>query len=307
MPILDLQVGASANDCNKYYAAGWQFSLALGQSSLYVGAYDATFYQFGCGLRFTNVTIPQGATITTAYLIVTAWEAYPGNDAAQWYSKIRGQAADNGATFSTLADFNSRDWAVATPVAWSGNTAWTDNQEYQSPEIKTLIQAIVNRAGWTSGNALALSWDDFDNQSAHSLNRRCVWEYDGSTTKAVKLHIEYESSATPKTSSDTGSGADAYVSLVIVEAKSSSDTGSGVEGTPMPSAILASGETGSGIEALVARLLVALDTGGGVEASGVEIEGLLKALFANELGLGSDSLTAKIEMPTKGGGMKLWT
>jgi hypothetical protein len=306
MPTLDLQVGASANDCNKYYAAGWQFYLALGQSCLYVGGYDASYYQFGCGLRFTNVTIPQGATITTAYLIVTAWDEWGGNGAAQWYSKIRGQAADNAAAFNTLADFNARDWAAATPLAWSGNTAWTDNQEYQSPEIKTLIQAIVNRAGWTSGNALALSWDDFDNQSAHSLNRRCVWEYDGSTTKAVKLHIEY-TIATAKTSSDTGSGADAYVSLEKGEAKISSDAGSGVEGTPMPSASLSGSETGSSIDAIIARLLASFDTGYGIEVGSVEVGALLQNLFASELGQGLDSLVAKIEMPTKGGGMKLWT
>jgi len=74
----------------------------------------------------------------------------------------------------------------------------------------------------------------------------------------------------------------------------------------MPSAILAGSETGSGIEALVARLLAAVDTGCGVEVV-VEVGGLFKNLFATELGEGSDLLTAKIEMPTKGGGMKLWT
>jgi hypothetical protein len=106
---------------------------------------------------------------------------------------------------------------------------------------------------------------------------------------------------------DTGSGADAYVSLQTPAAKSSSDAGSGVEDTPLPSATLASSENGSGIEALIFRLLAAIDTGGGVEASSVEVDGLLKNLFASELGEGLDCLTAKIEMPTKGGGMKLWT
>ncbi len=110
-----------------------------------------------------------------------------------------------------------------------------------------------------------------------------------------------------KLTSDAGSGVDAYVSLEKPGAKTSSDTGSGIEGTPLPSAILAGSETGSGIEALVARLLAAVDTGYGVEAGSVETDGLLKDLLATELGEGSDSLIAKIEMPAKGGGMKLWT
>jgi hypothetical protein len=111
-----------------------------------------------------------------------------------------------------------------------------------------------------------------------------------------------EPAVTPKTSSDTGSGVDAYVSLEMTEPKTSSDSGSGAEGTPVPSALLAGSETGSAIEALVARLLSAFDTG-----TGIEVSSLLKELFATELGWGSDSLIAKIEMPTKGGGMKLWT
>ena len=106
---------------------------------------------------------------------------------------------------------------------------------------------------------------------------------------------------------ETGSGVDAVDSLETPEAKTSSDAGSGAEGTPAQSAILAGSESGSGIEALTSRLLAALDTGGGAEASSLETDGLLKDLFASELGEGSDRLVARIEMPTKGGGMKLWT
>lgn len=106
---------------------------------------------------------------------------------------------------------------------------------------------------------------------------------------------------------ETGSGLDACVSLQTPAAKSSSDAGSGVEGTPVPSAELVGSETGSGIEVLIARLLAALDTGSSAEASSVETDGQLKDLFATETAEGSDCLIAKKEMPTKGGGMKLWT
>lgn len=116
----------------------------------------------------------------------------------------------------------------------------------------------------------------------------------------VYVEVDY-SPLVEKESSDTGSGADAYVSLETGEIKTSSDAGSGAEGTPMQSATLFGGETGSGIEAFVARLLAAFDTG-----TGAEVSGLLKDLFASELGQGSDSFVAKIETPTKGGGMKLW-
>ena len=102
------------------------------------------------------------------------------------------------------------------------------------------------------------------------------------------------------TRSDTGLGVDAKLALAVALIKA--DIGSGLDSTPMPSAILAGNETGSGIDAIIARLLASFDIG-----TGIEVSSLLKELFASELGWGSDSLIAKIEMPTKGGGMKLWT
>jgi hypothetical protein len=108
-----------------------------------------------------------------------------------------------------------------------------------------------------------------------------------------------------KISSDTGSGIDAYVSLETPGAKLSSDVGSGLEGTPLPSASLTGTETGAGVEALTARLLASFDTGSSIEAA--QLVGLLQELYASERGEGLDLLTAEIEMPTKGGGMKLWT
>jgi len=110
-----------------------------------------------------------------------------------------------------------------------------------------------------------------------------------------------------KTASDTGYGVDACVSLQTPAAKTSSDAGSGVEGLPIHGAVLAGSEIGSGIEAFIARLLAAAENGYGAEASEIGGGGLLKHLFASELGEGADGLTAKIEIPAKGGGMRLWT
>jgi hypothetical protein len=110
-----------------------------------------------------------------------------------------------------------------------------------------------------------------------------------------------------KTASDTGSGVDALVSLEVPQAKTSSDVGSGVEAVPVYSAALADVESGSAVEAFIARLLAAAEAGYGAEASEIGGGGLLKHLLAGELGEGLDGLTAKIEKPNKGGGMKLWT
>ncbi len=110
-----------------------------------------------------------------------------------------------------------------------------------------------------------------------------------------------------KTASDTGYGVDASVSLQAPVAKTASDNGSGVEAVPVSGAFLVGSDSGSAIEAFIDRLLAAAENGYGAEASEIGGGGLLKHLFASELGEGADGLTAKIEIPTKGGGMRLWT
>jgi hypothetical protein len=105
---------------------------------------------------------------------------------------------------------------------------------------------------------------------------------------------------------ETGFGVDVFVSLEQVEAKTSSDAGSGVEGIPVPSALLAGSETGSSIDAIIARLLTAVDTGYGVEVGSVEVGGLLEELFASELGQGIDALVVKREIFAGGEGTKFF-
>lgn len=148
----------------------------------------------------------------------------------------------------------------------------------------------------------AWTWDEIDGlQIGISIRESSTQDWKYTYCTQVYVEVDYTPAETPKSSSDAGSGVDAYVSLETPEAKSSSDTGSGVEVTPVQSAVLAGNETGSGIEALIARLLTGDETG-----TSIELGALLRAFFASELGRGSDSLTAKIETPIKGGGMKLW-
>jgi hypothetical protein len=298
MPTLDLQVGASTDDCLVYWDGSAWGILTAGLKEPQAGWHGTAWQKMGGGMRFTGVNIPKGATINTAYLIITCGYA---SSVATVNSRIRAERASSPATFSTYADYNGRTRTTAY-VAWDNIGAWAKDSQYQSPEIKAVIQEVADNYDI---NDLVIFWDDHDDRSSHDTNcRRVSYSYDDGTTLCAKLHVEY-TAVTEKTSSDTGAGADAYVSLETPEAKSSSDIGSGFEVTPVPSASLTGSESGAGIEALAARLLVSFDTGGGVEAA--QLMGQLKELFATELGEGLDSLVAKIEMPTKGGGMKLWT
>ena len=159
---------------------------------------------------------------------------------------------------------------------------------YYGDEETTATQTFVTYSHQWNTNpktGAAWTWDDID-----ALEGGVYLDDTGvGSLYCTQVYVEVDYAAvTPKTSSDTGSGVDAYVSLEQEVAKSSSDTGSGVDAYVS-------------LEQGVAKS--SSDAGSGVESTPMQAT----TLADSELGQGSDSLIAKIETPTKGGGTKLWT
>lgn len=233
------QVGATTDDCLVLWnGSEWVFSHTVHICAGYVGA---TTFKQGGGMRFTNITIPSGSTIDSAKLTFTCKIAYAN---VVVNSVIIGEDVDDAATFSDIANYQGRRGTIVggandnnitdASVLFNAIAAWTANAEYDSPEIKTIIQEIIDRGGWASGQAMALFWDDHGgNSTAVALTRRSAYTYGGDSAKAVKLVITSSPPITPKTSSDTGSGED-------------------VKASGNPLAIYSRSETGSGLDALVA-------------------------------------------------------
>jgi len=132
------------------------------------------------GLRFQNIQIPQGATITSAYLVFVADET----DSQTTNVTIYGEDSDNAAPFNSwgfydLASRPKTDASVSWPIA-----AWTQvGAQYQSPDIKNIVQEIVNRAGWSTGSSMVFSIDGTGHRVAES--------YEGDASAAPLLHITY--------------------------------------------------------------------------------------------------------------------
>jgi len=105
------------------------------------------------GVHFNAVNIPQGATITSAYIQFQVDETSSGSVSVT----IKGQDADNASTFSsTDYDITNRTTTSAS-VTWSipdWNTVGEEGTNQKSPELKTILQEIVNRSGWSSGNSM---------------------------------------------------------------------------------------------------------------------------------------------------------
>jgi len=154
-------------------------ALHLNDASIQMGRHPGNNKVQNCGYRFNAVTIAQGTTITSAKLTLTA----AGDSTAEPTLIIDGEDADDAATFSTWANWDARVHTTATATWDPPNT--TTNEEIDTPEIKTIVQEIVDRDGWSSGNDMVIFI--YDNGS--NLEWLNVVAYDGTAGKAALLTI----------------------------------------------------------------------------------------------------------------------
>jgi hypothetical protein len=134
------------------------------------------------GTRFAGLQIPAGATISNAYLQFRTDEV--STDVANL--TIRAEAHDNAPTYAAVSgNLANRATTTAsvtwTPPAW--NTVNESGPAQRTPDIGSLVQAIVNRPGWSQGNALALQ--------ISGTGRRTADAFEGGATFAPLLHIEW--------------------------------------------------------------------------------------------------------------------
>ncbi|TLP77829.1 pilus assembly protein PilY [Pseudomonas nitroreducens] len=104
-------------------------------------------------LRFQNLGIPQGATVTKAVLSFVP--ATSNSDPVTF--RIKGQLASDATTFSATENLPARattsayfDWAAPE---W---TAQNPPVPVAGPDIKNVVQQIVNQAGWCGNNSAAI-------------------------------------------------------------------------------------------------------------------------------------------------------
>ena len=168
------------------------------------GRYDATYNKYGSGMRFQGIAIPRGATILSATLSLVSAHYDGSQTGAAAKTRIRAQAADNPGAFTDQTDFDSRIFTggnpasgidsskVTTAVDWDNITAWSTNgQTKTSPDIATVIQELVNRSGWASGNALVLFWEDFEGRTSVDLSLRSAADYENASYTEPTLSITW--------------------------------------------------------------------------------------------------------------------
>lgn len=157
-----------------------------GSSSLYVGDFSGTIYNVF--VRFPSINIPQGATITSAFV------------------RFFCQTSTSGVTCNLNCYFNAEDIAVAptnisefntlsltTAIAWNNLEAWVDDTQYDTPSLVSILQDIIDRVGWSSNNAVQIIIKD-NSSSASAYREPSAWDSAAQGERA-ELHVTWDEPA----------------------------------------------------------------------------------------------------------------
>jgi hypothetical protein len=162
-------------------------------TAMFIGYVTGAAQVYGGGFVFENITIPKDANITSAYFKVTCYSSSVG---ASVNTRIDGEAADSSVAFSDLANYNGRTRTSAN--VWWNSTTWTVNATYTSTDMGSVIQQIVNRAGWSSGNNVTVFWEESNTNTAFGDNYQAVYTYDYGSNRP-QLEINWIGKSAPAT------------------------------------------------------------------------------------------------------------
>lgn len=189
--VLTTKVASADDDQEEWLAAANQTKtvgdLDGGSSDLELGTESAGNDPQMVGIRFANIAVPQGAIIQNAYIQFTVDATSKNTDPC--VLTIKTENNDNPVTFNPATKFDITNRAKgADSVQWtvsgaSWGTVGAATADQRTPNLKNLVQALVNRGGWNSGNAMSFY--------ITGTGTREVESADGNNPGAASLVIEY--------------------------------------------------------------------------------------------------------------------
>jgi hypothetical protein len=148
-----LPLAAGSDDATEGTVSGGDFvSLTRADNELGQDINGGTLFPVHAGLRFQGIPVPREGEILSARIQFAVDETSSGASSLT----IRGEAADNATTFqATGGNISSRPTtsAAATwqPPAWT--TVGAAGPGQRTSELSSILQEIVDRPGWSQGNA----------------------------------------------------------------------------------------------------------------------------------------------------------
>ena len=161
----------------------WETGTFISNSiALIIGNYSAKSQTLFA--RFPSVNIPQGSTIDSAFVKLTAYGTNSDTiiDVNIYFNDIDNAIAP---TDETEADA----LALTTNLSNWIPGGWTDGVQYDSPSLVSVLQEVIDRGGWSSGNALQVVIKD--NGSSSNVYRFPSAIDHSSGTEKAELHVTW--------------------------------------------------------------------------------------------------------------------
>jgi hypothetical protein len=194
---LQVRVSSSSNDAEECVSSGGMY---LDSSDIEMVRDDNSGGGSACtgeqivGLRFEGIVIPQGSDIKTAYIQFTTDET----DSEATNLTIYGEDTDDSLVFTNSVGNISQRTKTTSFTSWSP-PAWSSvgqsGQDQQTPDLSSIVQEIIQRPGWTTDNSLSFI--------IQGTGKRTAESYNGSSSKAPLLILEYDDSASSSTPTPT--------------------------------------------------------------------------------------------------------
>ena len=172
---IDVQVNAEADDG---FVARSPELFSNDSTGIMLGT-DLKFSSF---LRFSNVTIPENATITKAYITVVPIVT---NQAGPRMNISAADHANPSAPISS-SDYYARE-RTASSVSWNASS-WYAGESKNSSYISNVIQELVDSYDYSSGAPVLIFLDAGGGADGRN---QCFAAYEHLHYAPAKLHIEY--------------------------------------------------------------------------------------------------------------------
>lgn len=132
------------------------------------------------GMRFRDISIPAESEILSAALQFEVDEAgdRPTN------LTLRAEASLDSAAFEQTPNNISSRPTTSAAVNWNSLPAVEPNDALASPDIKTIVQEVIDQDGWQLGSALTVL--------ISGTGKRVVEAWDGESAAAPILFVEYK-------------------------------------------------------------------------------------------------------------------
>jgi len=207
------------------------------------------------GVRFPSLAIPPEAVITNAHLQFEADE----NHVATTQLTIQGETADSALAFAPSKRNLSNRPRTTAAVTWTP-PSWTHigdaGPDQRTPDLAAILQEVVSRPGWASGNAIALLISGSGQHVART--------FESDADEAPLLHVEYTTNQAPM----VDAGADQTIAL---PAGATLDATVSDDGLPTPPNLTTTWSQISGPAAVTFGNVNAVDTTASFTVDGVYV------------------------------------